>query len=126
MKILKKSFLFLLPVLFLIGFMPELCAKQHHRNHGNHGKNSRTSVSFNVNMNPRPYAGYAVAAPAPVYVASTPAYIAPAPAYIAPAPAYYQQVTVMRPGTPVYPVPVAVERPAVGLYLNSSYSYWGY
>lgn len=114
MKILKTYLFLFLPVLFLLGFIPELSAKNHHRNYR---KSSRTSVSFNVNMTPRPYyngyAGYAVAAPQT--------------AYITQAPGYYQQVTVVQPyATPVYPVPVAVERPAVGLYLNPSFSLWGY
>jgi hypothetical protein len=116
MKIIKKSFFLLLPLFFLIGFMPELSAKHHHKNYR---KTSRSSLSFNFNVNPRPYPAYTV-------VTQTPAYIAPTPAYIASPPAYYQQVTVVRPSAPVYPVPVAVERPAVGLYLSPSFSFWGY
>lgn len=109
MKIIKKSLYLFLPLFFLIGFMPELCAKHHHKHHR---KTSRTSLSFNLNVTPPAYSSYTV--------------VTQSPAYVAPAPACYQQVTVVRPSAPVYPVPVVVERPAVGLYLSPSFSFWGY
>lgn len=99
MKILKVGFFFLLPFVFLMGFTQELSAKCHRK----HSKRSRTSFSFNVNMNANPYVGG--------YTVITP-------------PAYYEQVTVVRPYAPVYPV--VVQRPATGVYFYPSFSYWRY
>lgn len=99
MKAIKISSIALLSVLFIWFAMPQLSARHH----------SRTSFSFNLNMDPRPrYVEYGYAYPV-------------APAY-----------TVVQPyGYPTYYAPqtVIVERPyaeRVYVYPRASYSYWGY
>jgi hypothetical protein len=103
MKIMKWSSIFLLSILFMSAFIPELSARHHHRRHTSFG------LSFNVN-------------PTPNYA------IVPAPAVVAPAP-----MAVYRPyygGAvyPYYPAPVYIERHSPRVYVQPgfSYSYWRY
>ena len=111
MKLLKYSLFLFLPVLFVLGFIPELSAKSHHRHH-HHRKTTRSSFSFNLNLDARPYStGYAVVQQPTTYVVQSPA--------------YYEQVTVVR--SYVASVsPIIVQRPAPSVYLLPSFSYWSY
>lgn len=106
MKMMKLSSIFLLSLVFIGAFIPQVSAKHRCKNRTSFG------LSFNVG-NP----GYVVA-PAPTYVAPAPTYVAPAPVYpaptyVVPGPAYY------------YNAPV-IQRPGVYVQPGFSYSYWRY
>lgn len=120
MKLLKYCLFIFLPVMFILGFIPELSAKSHRNHHSR--KTTRTSFSFNLNLDARPArsVGYTVVQqPTTAYVVQQPT------TYIVQSPGYYEQVTVVQPY--VNPInPVIVQRPAPSLYLFPSFSFWGY